>query len=331
MAEINGTEIAAVPDEMDSQDILGWVVHYTVGRDFVVPRDWTEQVAEEVGLPSYLTPSEKSRKIAFKRAAKDRVPYLLNQERYVGDSIEFESEKVNNNLVNIDVKDRRDGVSNLDGQTIIRIGWDSENEKVTFNLRDEAERVAVMNGWVDDVREVFYEEYGRLQDGNLARDFSNKIRQWRKSTAGVKMRQAGGVYLLPKRYAPDLDALQQFLRRMNEEVKETDFECGLDMVEVIDSEAKQDMMERKVRKEIRTEISGALDKAFKQLDAETAVDEAISAAGSKLARADDVAVEHNALLDAKISLREELEEWKRNIGQEKEQELVEAAIESLDD
>jgi len=82
---VGETEIQAVTTESD-RDILGWIVPFTIGNDFVVPRDWLEARARDLNLSPNLLPSETSQKRAFTRAGGriDGREVLRAVELYLG-------------------------------------------------------------------------------------------------------------------------------------------------------------------------------------------------------------------------------------------------------
>jgi len=325
---IDGDEIAAIPDGMDADDILGWVTHYTIGRYFTIDRDWLENKAEEYGVPKSALAGGPTPKKAFKRAAKTFVPRRMTDKTPEG--VTFDHNRVSANVVNLDVNDRRQENENLDGHTLCRFAWDADETHPTATLVD----VSPGDGeqWFQEATRTFWDAYDELCEANMAKDVSRSIRKWIKSTdGGVKMRDGGAVYFVPRTDGDVLDGWHKIARDIDEEIKEDDHECAVDMVEVIDSEMKRDMVERKARNEIEGLVDSVIDKAVDALDSDTAATAAVNQVADDLMRAENVAVEHNALLDAELSIQEQLEGWKESVKDgSKKQQAIDAAMQEVD-
>ncbi len=325
---IDGDKIAAIPDGMDADDILGWVTHYTIGRFFMIDADWLQNRADEYGVPESALAGGPTPKKAFKRAAKTFVPRRMTDR--TPDGVTFEHNRVSANEVKLDVKDRRSENENLDGHTLCKFTWDSEEGRAAACLVD----VSPGGGeeWFQNASEVFWEAYDELTHSYMAKDVSRSIRQWIKATdGGVKMRDGGAVYFVPRTDGDVLDGWHKIARDINEEIKNRDHECAVDMVEVIDSEMKREMVERKARNEIEGLVDSVIEKAVDELDSDTAATAAVNQVADDLMRAENVAVEHNALLDAELSIQEQLEEWKESvIDGSRKQQAIDAAMQEVD-
>lgn len=320
---ISGHEIQAVTDG-EVENLLGATIVYVIGPDFTVDRGWLEGRAGELGIAPDVLPSETSPKRAFTRAADRVTDYSLGDARHPDVSVE--TTRQDYNTFEFELIDRRpdDSVTH----EIVGEFEYVDGSPVHQTRTEEADYVETFAKYASQ----FQDEWELQKESNTGGDIRRMIREFikRPDTAGVKMRDAGAVYFVPRSSLDEMLKLKELVEEINTSWKTSGFEAAVDTIEVIDSADKRDMVERKVRRTMDDIVESALDAAFDELDEETAAQDVVSEVGADLVRAENVAVEHNALLDVELSVEEVLESWKDDVSGEQKEELVEAAMGEVD-
>lgn len=335
--QISGTEIALLPDGRDLEDILGWMVHYTIGRGFTVEHDWLVRKGQEYGIPRSALPNKTSKKYAFNRMAKEQIPRIMNRE--TPEAVTFKGHKpddVEADIINLDVSDRRR--EDFDGDTLCRFIWkeDSQSPAARFRAQGAAGDIDDAFEWYEMVMNMMDDEFEKMQTHKLARDISRSVRNWIKGKSdeeigSTRMRDAGAVYFVPRGGGDVLSGWEQLARDIDEQWKVEHNECAVDAIEVADNQRQQEMLERKARKHMRDLLDGVIETALDELDEDMAATNAVNQASDELVQAESIAVEHNALLDVEVSIQNELAEWKKQAKSGgKKEEVIEAAIDEAD-
>jgi len=324
-ASVGGTEVTAVTSD-SMTDILGWTVVYTIGPRFTVDRTWLEEAAGRVGLDVSLLPTETTDRRAWSRACKRADRTDLNDARHPQVDVETNRDEDDSSVFNLEVVDRRPD-DDIVHEEVAQFEYDSGSLFTTVTTATP-EYVELASEYTSHTQELFELH----KQSNTGADLRRAIREFVKATdtAGVKMRDAGAVYFVPRQAGDDLLAFKELMEEVDETWKTSGFECAVDTIEVIDSADKRDMVERKVRRTLDTVVESALESAFEELDEETAAQDVVSEVGSDLVRAENVAVEHNALLDVELSVEETIESWKDRVVDEQKEALVEAAAKEVD-
>lgn len=324
---VGGQEITAVADSGEA-DILGWIVPFTIGNDFVVPRDWLEQKATEHGLSQAALPIETSDKRAFTRAGgrvQNRFEASMEREQ----NIEINLDKIPyQRRYRVEVMDRREE-NEFDGELIGIIQYDSEHEKLDGKAKIGNSH-EMWGAWTDYVS-GFSAEFDLMRQSNLGKDIRHMVVQlFRDNSPSVKFRAGGGVYFAPQSMGPIVQAVDGLMDDINEEHKKAGYPCELDAIEIVNEEEKREMVEEKVRRNLESEVSSLLEDAIDELDEDTLVDELVDELEDDLSEVENFAEEYNALLDAEMTVREVLEEWKLQVTGNSA-ELVEGLIPDEDE
>lgn len=319
---VGGHQIQAVQDD-DVENILGWTVVYTIGPYWTVDRQWLEERAAELGIDHKHLPSETTSKAAYTRACKRLDRHELGAASHP--AVDVETVREDRNTFNVELVDRRG--DDVIHEVIGEIEY-VDKSAVSTPKTEEKEYVETFLEYSKQAQQL----HELHQTSNTGVDIRTMIREFAKhpSSAGVKMRDAGAVYFVPRQAGDTLLAMKQLVEEINETWKTSGYEAAVDTIEVIDSADKREMVERKVRKTLDSVVESALDAAFDELDEETAAQDVIGEVGEDLVRAENVAAEHNALLDVELSVEETLAGWKDRVSSEDKEELVEAAIEEVD-
>lgn len=321
---VGGTDIEAVTDETD-RELLGWIVPFTIGNDFVVPRDWLESRASDLGLSPRLLPSDVSDKRAFTRAG-NRVDDRMVASMEKSKNVEINLEKVKyKRIFHVEVHDRRDE-ERFDGELIGVIRFDTDRGEPDYQPRVDPNH-EMYDTW-EEYRYEFAEEYDLMKNSNLGEDVRHMIvKFFRSRSQSVKFRAGGGVYFAPVASEAVVKSLDQLVTEIDREHKRSGFPCELDTIEVADSDEKKSMVEEKVRRELESQVSELVEDAIDELANEDVfVDELISDLESELDDVEGFANQYNALLDAEMTVREYLEEWRETVSGEAE-EMVEGVLE----
>lgn len=315
---IGDQKIEAVIDEDNNRDIIGWIVPFTIGNDFVVPRDWLEQRAKELNISRRFLPIETSDKRAFTRAGgrvDDKFECPMESEE-----LEMNLEKVPyKRTYHLEVHDRREE-EEFDGDVIGVIKFDNEST----SLIDARPKVAPGDEMWDSWNKYlgkFEEEFELMRNSNLGEDIRHMITSFFQSeTKSVKFRAGGGVYFAPPTTSKVVNGLDQLMSEINEKHKDSGFPCELDTIEVADSDDKKNMVEEKVAREIESKVQEVVEDAFEEIaDEETLMDDVLDSVEEELDDVNDFANEYNALLNAEMTVNEHLEEWKLQATGEAEQ------------
>jgi hypothetical protein len=306
---IGDQKIEAVVDEDNNRDIIGWIVPFTIGNDFVVPRDWLEQRAKELNISRRFLPIETSDKRAFTRAG-NRVDSRFDCPME-SEELEMNLEKVPyKRTYHLEVHDRREE-EEFDGDVIGVIKFDNEST----SLIDARPKVAPGDEMWDSWNEYlgkFENEFELMRNSNLGEDIRHMITSFFQSeTKSVKFRAGGGVYFAPPTTGQVVNGLDQLMSEINEKHKDSGFPCELDTIEVADSDDKKNMVEEKVAREIESKVQEVVEDAFEEIaDDETLMDDVLGSVEEELDDVNDFADEYNALLNAEMTVNEHLEEWK---------------------
>lgn len=319
-ASVGGKEIQAVTDNEDVDSILGWVAFYTIGPAYSIPRDWLEEKASDLGIPPEMLPSETSPKRAFTRACNR----VTNETHgVVPEGVEADTSRNDYSTFDLEVTDRREdgevhteviGQLIYDEQSVYTQAKTQNHEYLDFYQRYAS---------------AFKSEFEEMENSNLGKDIRNSVREFATDhSTSVRMRDAGAVYFVPAHYNELMTAWQNLIAAINQH-KDRGHPASLDTVEVIDSPAKREMVENKVRRNLSNAVEGIVEEALEELDEDQAANEVVSNLADDLDDVENFAVEHNTLLNADISVRKSLEEWKERVESDKEQ-LVEKMVQKVD-
>lgn len=319
--QVGGKDIQAVTGEDEVENILGWIAIYTVGPAFRVGRSWLEEEANELGIdPKYL-PSETSPKRAHTRASN----LLVNETGGILPAgVEANVERDDYSTFDLEITDRREDETKM--EVIGQLIYDS-GEVFTQADTSDPEMLDIYQQYA----RAWNELYEEMAESNLGKDIRTMVRDFMTDhTTSVRMREGGAVYFVPAHYEEMLTAFTELMDRINVRWKDRGHNTGIDVVEVIDSPAKRDMVEEKVRQTMDGAVESLIEDALDELDEEEAANEVVSSLSSELGDIESLAAEHNALLSADISVRQALEDWKDRVRNEQQEELVEKLAQSVD-
>lgn len=317
---VGGKKIQLVSDTENVESVLGWMGIYTIGPSFTVDRGWLEDRANELGIPAHMLPSEVSSKRAFTRACKrlpNLTPGILPQD------VTISTSRVDYNTFNLEVTDRRgDGIKS----DLMGVLQYDEGNVYTRAKTGNGEKIE----WFQSYSQLFKETFDLMGRSNLGKDIRKMIREFcLDHSTSVKMRDAGAVYFIPAQYTDMAKALQTLVDDIDVHWKKEGFECSLDLIEVIDSPGKRGMVEAKVQKSLSSTVEGIVEEAVEMFDEERATNEVVSKLSKELASAESLAVEHNTLLNAEMSVKKALTEWKGSVKDD-QQEIIDKLVDEVE-
>ena len=319
--QVGGKEIQAVTGDADVESILGWVATYTIGPVFTVDRGWLEEQANELGIPSEQLPSETSPKRAFTRAC-----IRLRDDSFgvVPEGVEPNTERKDYNTFELEITDRRE-----DGEVNTEIIGELQYEDSDVYVQAKTSNPEYLD-FYQRYAEKFRSLFETMKTSNMGKDIRKATRQFAtEHSTAVKIRNGGAVYFVPAHYEEGLMAWKELISRINSVWKDHGHEAALETIEVIDSPGKREMVERKVRESLEESVEKLVETALDELDEEQAANEVVASLADDLSEMENLASEHNALLNADISVRSSLESWKEQVEDDKE-ELVSKLVNEVD-
>lgn len=314
---VGGRKIQAVSDTDEIESVLGWMTIYTIGPVFTLDRKWLEERAAELGIPDHMLPSEVTPKRAFTRASQRLVKDTDVKNELPAD-VTAETEREDYSTFNLSIKDKR---GEGDWKIIGTLNYE-DGDVYSQATTDNPEYIE----WFQMYSKEFAELYELMGRSHMGKDIRKMVREFcKKHSTSVKMRDAGAVYFVPAHYETHLMAFKELVEDINTHWKDMGFDCSIDTVEVIDSPGKREMVEQKVQKQLSETVEGIVTDALDKFDEEHAANEVVSELGKELASVENLAVEHNTLLNAEMSVRSALEEWKDKVRSD-EEEIVEELV-----
>ena len=346
--EVNQVPLDAVSDADEDTQVLGFAVMSTTG-ELVVPRDWLQEQWDEHNLPEDIFPSETWNSSAYKRAmfhlldnGRDETTAKTSAGRQeVSLDVKDGSGNQRHVLANIWFDDDHPKADSLDideggewRQTTLGVtNYDADEQDVRLTQRiDEEHPLAEV--W-DDVTErinSLFETHQVSHNGDDMRDvLYDFVRYYSDS---IPLRDGGAVYFIPANEKDTIEALAEIWDEMDEEFKLRGRRTEIQTIPVVSDSEREEMVERRATKVVREEIDRVLEDAFDDLedpDDETPEDEIVGTIEDALgdhARTADV---YNSLVDAKIEVREVLEDFASEVSNEARQDLIEETLKSLDE
>lgn len=328
-------EIEPVDYDADgvSGNLLGWQIIFTVGDDFTVPGEWYDTKASDLGIPQRMWPSKTTPKRAFVLAGND-VEDLGS--KILPDQVTVSTWRNKSdgeyNRFHLEIVDHREGEDNHGQMTTTGyLDYDPGENDVDVNLSRGIENPEVAD-WYTRFGQRFTEMFNDYNGSYRGAQIRDALRDGfiGQASTSVRMRDHGGVYFVPAQYADVLTAFSELFDAC-EKWKDTGFDLQLEQYEIFDTSDKRQLIQQKVESEMERAIETAIEHAVDALDTDTTAQKAVANAGGELVDAENLAVEHNALLNAELSMQEELERWKQNVSSGSDKEaVVEAAIDSVD-
>lgn len=337
---VDGATIKAITDgeEQEDVDIIGHIISYTIGSDFVVPREWLENRMEELELfitapdgdTKLMIPPKVTPKRAFNRT-RDRLidEVTASHPDFHGDgrreingrATQFESKKATNDEWHITaeayftVDELNRGVEGEpydDGEfrqtTLAVVRYNKEHEEIiTAPKIDEDD--AMWDTW-ETLAEETLRMFKEMQESNIGRDLQKMVNRFTHHwTDTIKVRDGGAVYFVPAGYDDEVRSLKTLIDEINTRFKHRGSDCEILRISVTDSEEEKKQIEEKARKHLEGQVESALDAAFEALAEDEAVaGEIATEIEDRLESIDEFAGDYNALLSARLSAQEVLED-----------------------
>lgn len=166
-----------------------------------------------------------------------------------------------------------------------------------------------------------------MQQGHIGRDIQKMLNRftghWTKT---IKVRDGGAVYFVPAGYDEQVRALKTLIDEIDRKFKTRGRDCELLRVSVTNSEEERKQIEERAQKHIRQQVETALDAAFETLmeDEDAVAEEIADDLEDRLDALDDFTGGYNALLSARLSAQDVVEDRLKSLEGEKEAIVAQA-------
>lgn len=358
---VNGATVKAITDGEEQQevDIIGHIISYTIGSDFIVPRDWLKTRMEELDLRitapggnvDLMLPPKVTPKRAFNRV-RDRLVDEVSAERsdfraegkreIDGRMTHFESKKATNDEWHLtaesyftaeELNAQKDGKQYDDGEfrqvTLGVFRYNKEHEGMLWDSKIDETNLLwdTWNIFESRAREMFAE----MQESHIGRDIQKMLNRFTHHwTDSIKVRDGGAVYFVPAGYDEEVRALKTLIDEIDANYKHRGSDCELLRISVTDSDEERKQIEAKARKHVESQVESALSTAFDNLTDDDTVEDIAENLQDRLKGIDAFADDYNALLSAKLSAQEVLRERLSDLSGEQEA-IVEEALEDAEE
>lgn len=340
--DVDGATITAITDgdEQEEVEIIGHLISYTIGSDFLVPRDWLKRRMAELDLYIHDPTGEKELmippKVTPKRAFNRTRDHLIDEvtakrddfhgdgrRKINGRATQFATKKATNDEWHITAEayftadELNTGLppgeaEYEDGEfrqtTIAVFRYDGENEGMVDHRKID-EDDAMWETW-EILRDEAHELFGDMQTHNIGRDIQKMLNRYVNHwTDTIKVRDGGAVYFVPAGYDDSVRALKTLIDEMNTQHKHRGRDCELLRIGVTNSEEERKQIEAKARKHLEKQVDSALEAAFAALAEDESTPEEIGRElEDRLEGIDEFAGQYNALLSARLAAQDVLED-----------------------
>lgn len=345
--QVNSVPLDAVSDAGEDAEVLGFAVMSTTG-EVVVPRDWLEEQWDEYDLPEEIMPSETWNSSAYKRA----MFHLLDQgndEKFIDTSagrqkVTFDTKDGGSNqkhvLANVWFDDDHPNADQLDieaggewRQTTLGVtdySAEEQDVRITQRIDDEHPLADVWQDLVARIRELF-ETHKVSHNGDDMRDVLYDFTRYYSDS--IPLRDGGAVYFVPSNEKDTIEALAEIWDKMDDEFKLRGRETEIQTIPVVSDTERKELVEKRAAKVVREEIDRVLEDAFDNLedpDDETPEEEIVGTIEEALSDHSQTADVYNALVDARIDIREVLQDFASDVSSEARQDLIEETLKRID-
>lgn len=346
---VNGATITAIVDgeEQDEVDIIGYLMSYTIGSDFLIVndpeetdetgREWLLRRMGELGLPEWMAPPEVTPKRAFNRT-RDHLIDPDNEDSVIrGRETAFETNKVNNDEWHINAKayfdaeelDQEDGEFRTATLGICRYSKENEGILTIPKVSEDDPLWDRYHYFAEKAMKMFEQ----MQSGHIGRDIQKMLNRFTSHWTNdriIRLRSGGAVYFVPAGYGKYVDGLTALIKEMGVRFKEKGRACEIIRVPVMDSDEQREQVEERAREALERQVEDAFGAAFDTLaEDETVAEDVAKELEGRLEELDEFSDDYNALLSARLSARKVVEQKLDELSGEKE-ELVESALEDAE-
>lgn len=327
-------DLKGVIGEQDPEDvdIFGYQIIYTTG-DFTVPRDELLDKLDEVGLPEWMAPGKVSPHRRFTRAIND-IAEDGEEVQFQGHRVRFEIEPGDNSQytkhfhakVFHSPEETQSNEGTWEDFELGVVRYNSEEKDIAFIDRmSEDSTFAPL--WYDGIKNQAEARFRAHADLHIGDDVNNMTyylcRTW---TESVKLRQA--CYFIPAIYdgiEQYIDGFRELYAWLNSEHKHGGETTELFAINIMDSEREREMIERKVREELETEVSGVFDDLVSEIREGAAADEIAEEVVDDLDEIEGLAEQHSATLKTELSVKRAIRNVMQTMDEDRE-EVVDGVL-----
>lgn len=331
---IGSQPISAVTDIEDEEvSALGFAVWVTTG-DVIVPIEWLEAQFEREDLPEWLLPSRPWKTSAYKKAVDRLLLDKWGETMVSGRDVKFRIEdgSERRKIVYADVfwDEEEIGVEGGDWRER-RLGsfdYDMETEELLYETDIEAgpliEKWNQLVGRTQGLYRQMQDSYDEYKMSGIIRDLITE-----HSTA-IPLRHSGAIYFFPSHYADHIESLSRIWDRMNQ-FKQRGRPSTIDSIPVVNDEERRKLIQSRVEETVEDIVMDIFDAAIERLtqnEEETAISIAEDVVDN-LSETQDLAAEYSKLLETKLSVKRQIEDYMSGLEDEKE-ELAEEVLKRAD-
>jgi hypothetical protein len=341
-ASINGNNLGTAVDQdsLEDNEVIGRAYWSTTG-EVIVPQEWLKEQFRKYDLPMYLLPSEPSPWSAYRRTLSYLIqPGYADTFTVDGHDVEVEmrddEDHANRNFIEahefIPASERMDDEGRWKKTDIGMIDYNKEQQAPMFENREGGYRFS--NVWATIVKRC-RDLSDELGESYIDADMRNNLLyEAQGSNNSIKLRDGGAVYFVPNMYAGRMEKLSKVWSAMNtsDEVRKVGQHGGNEVrittMPVFDTADKMELVERQVKKRLRSDVDEALEKAFNRLSGDTdeTAGEIVEHVADQLEQASGIEADYNALLQSRLSVEEMLKDELRNLSDVEKRDVVEEAI-----
>lgn len=336
----DSTEAQELRAVVEADEALGYATWYTIGSDFMLPREWLLSRMNDLDLPEWMAPTKVTPRSAFSRTREFLIIPELSEAQIDGSTVTFEAKSPSgkSDTIFVTAETFVSGGEDEEGDyRQIKLGtfhYNSEKKSISprpnMDVLDEG--TPMFNAWMQFQKRAL-ELFETHQQGHTGRDIQKMVGRFVSHwTDTIKLRPGGAVYFVPATYESSLEAMKQIVEGCNR-YKDRGKEIRFDRVPVVDEEEEREMVERQARAWVEDEVESELSDAMETIadSEEEVVEEVIDVVQDNLEEADDMTAQYNMLLDTKLDVQEHLEDWLDQVSGGVEEDLIEGVIEGLGD
>lgn len=328
-------------------EVLGYGTMYSVGADFncIVPRKWLQNQVDDLGLPETVMPKKISPTYAYKRAVnrlqKDWDKEYTFQIPYAGtghktahkaevDILEGDGPRLYH--IQLRVFFEEDEINEeggrWDSHDLGHIDYNYDEERVVVKRSESIDRFNAHKQVWGDVETKVRQWTAQMEKLHIARDIRNMMYKLTETRTVIPLQRA--VYLFPAGLGDIVDKMSALFDRINDSFKNAGEPIAIRTFEVLDTSEKRDWIEHKVRDELQDNIDKVLDEAFEEFSDDATTEEVTDIIRRNLEGHEGTAEVYNTLLEAEIEVEEVLEERKKEIKDNRKQEILGSIIDQTE-
>lgn len=330
-------------------EVLGYGVMYSVGADWncIVPRNWLLKRTNELGIPDYLIPNKVCPRYGYTRAIQRMEEEWDNEYRFDierGDTGRKEPHRVVVDFLEGDGQDlmhiqarvffTEEEIKEEGGKWVSHslgyLNFSTDRDRIVSRMNKEIEESDPLLQIWKDVTDTATEFYEEMLTSHISRDIRNMMYHAIKKHTNKVIQLQRSVYLFPAGMGDFVEKMSTLYAEIDENFKNTREPVAVRTFEVLNTEEKRDWIEYKVEEELKSNVNRLIEEAFEAMDEGETAHEVITTVRENLTEQQDTAQTYNALLQAEIDIRDQLEEQRRAITNQKKEKIIDKVLSESD-